>query len=673
MTNPLTAPFETPFGIPPFGAVQDHHFEPAFEQAMAAHLAEIEAIAGNPDPATFENTIDALERAGSHLRQVAGVFFNLAGTDATDGIKAVQRNVSPRLAAHRSEIMLNQALFARVDALAADADTLALTDEQRRVLDLTLKDFERAGARLDQAGRARLKAIAQESAQLGTTFGQNVQKDEEDWHLALSSDDLDGLPEFVISAARGAAAERGMDGHIVTLSRSLIVPFLQFSPRRDLRQQAFEAWAARGDMREETRTIPQITALLALRQERAQLLGYDTYAAYRLEPEMAKTPDAVRDLLMAVWTPARAQAERDAEKLTQMLHEDGVNDDLAPWDWRFYAARLQKAEHDIDEAEIKPYLQLDKMIEAAFDCATRLFGLTFAPLDIPLHHPDARAWECRKGDRHMGIFIGDYFNRAQKRSGAWCSRYRGQSKLDGEERPIVQNTCNFAKPQDGQPALLTFDDARTLFHEFGHALHGLMSDVTYPSISGTSVAQDFVELPSQLYEHWLGTPQVLSQFAVHADTGAPMPAALLDRLLAAENFDQGFATVEYVASALVDLDFHTSPPPADPMARQRDVLADLGMPSAITMRHASPHFLHVFSGDGYASAYYSYMWSEVMDAAAFAAFEGTGDVFDPTTADALARHIYSAGGSRDAEDLYKAFRGRMPGVEALLKQRGLAA
>ena len=673
MTNPLTAPFETPFGIPPFGAVQDHHFEPAFEQAMAAHLAEIEAIAGNPDPATFENTIDALERAGSHLRQVAGVFFNLAGTDATDGIKAVQRNVSPRLAAHRSEIMLNQALFARVDALAADADTLALTDEQRRVLDLTLKDFERAGARLDQAGRARLKAIAQESAQLGTTFGQNVQKDEEDWHLALSSDDLDGLPEFVISAARGAAAERGMDGHIVTLSRSLIVPFLQFSPRRDLRQQAFEAWAARGDMREETRTIPQITALLALRQERAQLLGYDTYAAYRLEPEMAKTPDAVRDLLMAVWTPARAQAERDAEKLTQMLHEDGVNDDLAPWDWRFYAARLQKAEHDIDEAEIKPYLQLDKMIEAAFDCATRLFGLTFAPLDIPLHHPDARAWECHKGDRHMGIFIGDYFNRAQKRSGAWCSRYRGQSKLDGAERPIVQNTCNFAKPQDGQPALLTFDDARTLFHEFGHALHGLMSDVTYPSISGTSVAQDFVELPSQLYEHWLGTPQVLSQFAVHADTGAPMPAALLDRLLAAENFDQGFATVEYVASALVDLDFHTSPPPADPMARQRDVLADLGMPSAITMRHASPHFLHVFSGDGYASAYYSYMWSEVMDADAFAAFEETGDVFDPTTADALARHIYSAGGSRDAEDLYKAFRGRMPGVEALLKQRGLAA
>ena len=355
------------------------------------------------------------------------------------------------------------------------------------------------------------------------------------------------------------------------------------------------------------------------------------------------------------------------------MRADGVNGALEPWDWRYYAAIRQAREHDFDQAALKPYLPLDAVLAAAFDVAGRLFGLSFHPVEVPLYHPDARAWEVRRGDRHMGVFIGDYFARASKRSGAWCSSFRGQRKLDGEVRPIVVNVCNFAKAPKGEPTLLTFDDAHTLFHEMGHALHGLLSDVTYEFVSGTSVARDFVELPSQLYEHWLETPEVLEAHARHAATGAPMPRELMDRVIAARNFDQGFATVEYVASALVDLDFHAGPAPADPMAAQAETLARLGMPRAIVMRHATPHFQHVFSGDGYSSGYYSYMWSEVMDADAFAAFRETGDVFDPATAQRLADCILSAGGSREAADLYTAFRGRMPGVEALLEQRGLAA
>ena len=621
----------------------------------------------------FANTIDALELSGRQLDRVASLFFNIAGTDTNDRIKALQRDLSPRLAAFSADVVMNRDLFARIDALWQGRDALGLTAEQERVLFLTRRRFVRSGAMLEGADRDRLKAIMQELAELGTGFSQNVQKDEEDWFLELGEDDLDGLPDFVISAAKGAAEERGKEGHIVTLSRSLIVPFLQFSKRRDLREVAFRAWAARGDMGDETRTLGQVSRTLELREERARLLGYSDFASFKLETEMAKTPRAVRKLLMAVWEPAKAAAERDAEKLTELMRADGVNGDLRPWDWRHYAGILQKREHDIDEEEVKPYLQLDNMIEAAFSCATRLFGLTFEPLDVPLHHADARAWEVRKGDRHMGVFIGDYFNRGSKRSGAWCSRFRDQSKLEGEVRPVVINVCNFAKPGRGEPALLTYDDARTLFHEFGHALHGLMSDVTYPSISGTSVARDFVELPSQLYEHWLSTPEVLGEFARHATTGEAMPQELLERVLAAENFDQGFATVEYVASALVDLEFHTGAAPADPMAEQARVLQGIGMPQAITMRHATPHFQHVFAGDGYSSGYYSYMWSEVMDADAFAAFEEAGDVFDADRAEALGRHIYAAGGSRDAEELYTAFRGRMPGVEALLKGRGLVA
>ncbi len=671
--NALIEDWDTPFGLPPFARIDDAGFAPAFEVALAEDRAEIDAIAADPAPPTFANTIEAMERAGHRLDRVAAVFFNLAGAHTNDTLEALQRELSPQLAAHSSATMMNAALFARVDALMARRAELGLTPEQDRVLALYHRMFVRAGARLTGADRERLAAIMQRLASLGTAFGQNVLADEKDWTLALAPGDLAGLPDWLVSAMAEAAAERGLDGHVVTLSRSLIVPFLTLSPRRDLRETAFRAWAARGANGGASDNRAIMAEMLALRAERARLLGYPDFAAFRLEREMARTPEAVRDLLMQVWAPARAQAEADARALEARLNGDGINGALEPWDWRYYAAIRQREEHALDEAEVKPYLALDAVRAAAFDVAGRLFGLSFIPLDVPLHHPDARAWEVRRGERHMGVFIGDWFARASKRSGAWCSSFRSQSKLDGEVRPIVINVCNFARAPKGAPTLLTFDDARTLFHEMGHALHALMSDVTYAFISGTSVARDFVELPSQLYEHWLETPEVLAAHARHAVTGEPMPRDLLDRVIAARNFDQGFATVEYLASALVDLDFHAGPAPADPAAAEAATLDRLGMPRAIVMRHAGPHFQHVFTGDGYASGYYSYMWSEVMDADAFAAFEETGDVFDPGVAARLAQHIYAAGGSRDEAELYTAFRGRMPGVGALLAKRGLTA
>ncbi|GAB1362025.1 M3 family metallopeptidase [Rhodobacter sp.] len=527
--------------------------------------------------------------------------------------------------------------------------------------------FVRSGAALEGAQADRLTAVKARLAVLGTQFSQNLLADERSWFMELAEADLEGLPAFVVEAARAAGAERGL-GAVVTLNRSLIVPFLQFSPRRALRQRAYEAWVARGANGGQTDNRGIAAETLALRSERAALLGYADFASFKLEPEMARTPAAVRDLLMRVWSPARAKALQDAAVLEAMLRADGQPGALEAWDWRYYSEQRRKAEHDLDEAVLKPYLSLEAMLGAMFDCAHRLFGLEFREIEGPFYHPDVRGWEVTRKGGHVAVFLGDYFARGSKRSGAWCSAMRSQRKLGGEQRPIVVNVCNFAK---GDPCLLSYDDARTLFHEFGHALHQMLSDVTYGFISGTSVARDFVELPSQLYEHWLEVPQVLQTHARHHETGAPMPADLLQRLLAAGTYDQGFATVEFVASAMVDLEFHSGTPPADPMQKQAEVLEALGMPRAIRMRHATPHFAHVFSGDGYSSGYYSYMWSEVMDADAFAAFEETGDPFDPATAAKLERFILSAGGSEDAETLYLKFRGKMPGVEALLKGRGL--
>ncbi|WP_417256561.1 M3 family metallopeptidase [Celeribacter halophilus] len=672
MTNPYLAEWTTEFNLPPFADLTDEDVKPAVEAALSDGRAAIKAIADNPEAPTFANTIEALEKADATLSKVLGAFYGMAGADTNDTRDALMREFSPMLSAYSSEITANAALFQRIETLWQERESLDLTDEQQRVLMLTRRSFVRSGAKLEGADKDRMAEIKSRLATLGTQFSQNLLADEREWFMELSEDDLEGLPQFVVDAARSAGEEKGAKGPVVTLSRSLITPFLQFSPRRDLREKAFRAWAARGENGNANDNREIAREILELREERARLLGYENFAAYKLETEMAKTPEHVRDLLMRVWAPAKEAAERDAAILSKMMAEDGVNGDLAPWDWRYYSGKRRKAEHDLDEAELKPYLQLDRMIEAAFTCANRLFGLEFEPLDVTIYHPDARAWNVTRNGKHMAVFIGDYFARGSKRSGAWCTAMRSQQKLEGDIRPIVLNVCNFAKPSKGEAALLSYDDARTLFHEFGHALHQMLSDVTYDSISGTSVARDFVELPSQLYEHWLEVPEVLEEFATHAETGAPMPRDMLERLLAAQTYDQGFATVEYVASALVDLEFHDGPAPKDPMKAQAEILAKIGMPKAITMRHATPHFAHIFSGDGYSSGYYSYMWSEVMDADAFEAFEETSP-FDPVMAKRLEDNILSKGGSEDAEALYTAFRGRMPGVEALLKGRGLVA
>jgi peptidyl-dipeptidase Dcp len=670
MTNLLLDTWDTPFGLTPFDKISDDDFAPAVGVALANHKAEIGAITATADPATFANTVEALEAVGRDLDKVLSAFYTVAGADSNPAREALQRDFAPMLAAHFSDVSSNKALFARVASVWNDRDNLDLSDEQARVLMLTHRGFVRSGSALEGADEDRMKEIKGRLAVLGTEFTQNLLADEREWFMPLAEGDLDGLPNFVTEAARAAGEEKDAGGPIVTLSRSIIVPFLQFSTRRDLREIAYKAWGARGANGGATDNRLIVAETLALRTERAQLLGYANFAEYKLETEMAKTPQAVRDLLMAVWEPAKAQANSDAEKLTEMMHADGVNGDLEPWDWRFYSARRRQELHDLDEAELKPYFQLDRMIEASFDCATRLFGLQFKPLDVPLYHADCRAWEVTRDGAHVAVFIGDYFARGSKRSGAWCSAMRSQAKFPEVQAPVVINVCNFAK---GSPALLSYDDARTLFHEFGHALHQMLSNVTYESVSGTSVARDFVELPSQLYEHWLEVPEVLAKFAIHAETGKAMPEALLKKVLGAATYDMGFSTVEYVASALVDLEFHDGAAPADPMARQNEILGGLGMPHAITMRHATPHFAHVFSGDGYSSGYYSYMWSEVMDADAFEAFEEAGSAFDPERAAALEANILSTGGSRDAGELYVAFRGRLPGVEALLKGRGLAA
>ena len=666
--NALLTDWTGDFALPPFDKFTDADFAPAFDAALTQARANIAAIAENAEAPDFVNTIAALEGAEALLDRVSGVFYNLAGADSNDAREALQRDLAPKMSAFASEVTNNAALFARIEALWQSRETLGLGAEELRVLTLYRQMFVRSGALLQGDQAARLTAVKGRLAVLGTEFSQNLLAEERGWFMVLQEADLEGLPDFVVASARAAGEEKGVAGPVVTLSRSLIVPFLQFSPRRALRQRAYEAWVARGANGNAHDNRAIAAEILALRHERAQLLGYASFADYKLEPEMAKTPQAVRDLLMRVWQPARAKALQDAAVLEEMLRADGIAGPMEPWDWRYYSEKRRKAEHDLDEAALKPFLSLDAMLAAQFDCANRLFGLEFRELPGPFYHADVRGWEVTRKGAHVAVFLGDYFARGSKRSGAWCSAMRSQKKLGGEVRPIVVNVCNFAK---GQPCLLSYDDARTLFHEFGHALHQMLSDVTYGFISGTSVARDFVELPSQLYEHWLEVPQVLEQHARHWQTGEAMPAEMLQRLLAAGTYDQGFATVEFISSALVDLAFHEGAPPADPMQKQAEVLEAIGMPRAIRMRHATPHFAHVFSGDGYSSGYYSYMWSEVMDADAFAAFEEAGDPFDPATAARLEKFILSAGGSEEADALYTKFRGRMPGVEPLLKGRGL--
>ena len=673
--NPLLAAWTGPFDSPPLGAIRPEHFAPAFDAALGRHRAEIDAISADTAEPSFDNTVAALERSGRLLSRVSSVFYVLAGAHTSEAIQAIERDMAPTLSRHWNEIHLNDRLFARVDAVHKRAASLGLTPEQARVLERYQAMFRRAGAGLDAAAKQRLKEIGERLASLGTAFGQNVLADEQSYVMPLGESDLAGLPDFVRGAARGAAEERGLKGeHAITLSRSSVEPFLQFSARRELREKAFRAWIARGDNGGKTDNKPVIAELTALRDERARLLGYPSFAHYKLDDTMAKTPAAVTGLLDAVWAPARRRVGEEREALQNMVAMEGGNFALAPWDWRYFSEKLRKARYDLDESEIKPYLPLDSIIEAAFYTANRLFGLTFKPRgDVPVYHPDVRVWEVGAADgRHIGVFFGDYFARPSKRSGAWMTSLRDQEKLAGEIRPLVLNVMNFNKGADGEPTLLSFDDARTLFHEFGHGLHGLMSEVTYPMISGTGVLQDFVELPSQLYEHWLDRPEILTRFARHYKTGEVMPQALMERLIRSRTFNQGYATSEYLGSSYVDLDFHLGGA-KDAHAVEAATRERMQMPEEVVLRHRPPHFQHIFSGDHYAAGYYSYLWSEVLDADAFKAFEEAGDVFDPATAQRLRDHVYAAGGARDPAEAYAAFRGRMPTVDALLEKRGLAS
>jgi peptidyl-dipeptidase Dcp len=674
--NPLLKPWQTPLETPPFSEIAPEHFLPAFERAFADHSAEISAIEHDPSAPDFANTITALERSGKLLSKVSAVFYDLVSADSNPALLEIDKEVSLRMARHWNPIMMNAVLFGRIALLHENRASLSLTGEQMRLLERTYTRFRRSGAGLDEEAKKRMAEINERLAHLGTTFSHHLLGDEQAWFMELGEADCDGLSDSFVAAAKAAALERGMEGKaIMTLSRSFVEPFLKTSTRRDLREKVFKAFVARGDNGNDNDNNAIILEILALREETAKLLGFATFAAYRLEDSMAKTPEAVRSLLERVWKPARARALADRDALQALVAEEGGNFALAPWDWRFYAEKLRQRRANFDDAAIKPYLTLDHMIQAAFDCASRLFGLSFAERkDIPVWHPDVRVWEVKDAaGRHKALFYGDYFARPSKRSGAWMTSLRDQQKLDGDISPLVINVCNFSKGADGEPSLLSPDDARTLFHEFGHGLHGMLSDVTYPSLSGTSVFTDFVELPSQLYEHWQEQPQVLQQFARHYQTGEPLPDDLLKRFLAARKFNQGFATVEFVSSALIDLEFHSQPAAAisDVRAFERQELEKIGMPAEISLRHRPQQFGHIFSGDHYAAGYYSYMWSEVMDADAFGAFEEAGNIFDPAVAKRLHDDIYSSGGSRDPEDAYVAFRGREPEPDALLRRRGL--
>ena len=673
-SNPLLAPWDTRFGLPPFDRIRPGHFPPALAAAMQEHLDEVAVIGTDPAPPSFDNTIAAMQRSGRALGRVAATLSNLVASLGGPALEAVDTETAPLLAQHGMRVALDPALFARVEALHAQADALALEPDQRRLLERTHLGFVRSGAALPAPARARLAAIAERLAVLHTRFGQNVLADEKAWALPLAEADLQGLPGFVREAARQAAAERGLPGHALTLSRSLIEPFLTFSPLRDLRRTAHAAWVARGSHPGAHDNRPLIPEILALRAERARLLGHESFAGFRLADSMAGTAQAAEALLRQVWEPGRRKAAAEAERLTTLARAEGLDGPLEAWDWRHYAERVRQADYALDAAAIKPYFELGRIQQAAFDTATRLFGLTFAELtDVALYHPDVRAWEVRDADGHVGVFVADPFARPDKRSGAWMSSYRDQEAMDApllpSISPIIVNTNTFSR---GEPTLLSFDDGRTLFHEFGHALHGLLSRVRYPGQSGTSVRRDFVEFPSQVFEHWFALPGTLRSYARHHATGEPIPEPTIARILAARNWGQGFATVEYTASALLDMALHQAADPAgiDVAAYERQFLAGLGMPPAIGLRHRPAHFQHLFAGGGYAAGYYAYLWSEVLDADGFAAFEEAGDPFDPAIAARL-RTVLAAGDTVDPAALYAGFRGRAPRVEALLRGRGL--
>ncbi|WP_347557934.1 M3 family metallopeptidase [Robbsia sp. KACC 23696] len=674
-SNPLLADWTAPYALPPFQTVKAAHFPQAFDVAMRAHLKELDEIASNPAPPNFENTAVAFDGCGRLLNRISLMFDNLTASETSPELQEIERDLAPLQAAHRNAIFLNAALFSRFQDLHAQLDSLALSGEGRRLVERIHRDFVRAGANLSGPARALYATHAETLASLCTQFGQNVLFDESAFVLPLDGpDDLLGLPASMIDVAVEAARARGLPAgsRVVTLSPSIAEPFLTFSARRDLRERLWRARVSRGAHDGAHDNRPVAARIIALRQQMATLLGYATYADFQVSDRMAGTPDAARALLERTWAPALHKAEEDRRALTEMAKQLGEPTPIAAWDWMYLAEKVRQANFDLDDAEVKAYFSLEKMIDAAFDCASRLFGIQFTErTDVPLYHSDARLWEVadREG-KLIGIFIGDYFARQTKRSGAWMSVFRSQSGLNGGTLPIVINNNNFAK---SSPSLLSFDDVTTLFHEFGHGLHGLLSNARYERLAGTNVPGDFVEFPSQIFENWAQDEQVLLRHATHWQTGAPIPAALLTRLTAARRFDQAFGTIQYVAPALIDMALHALPEgeSIDIAAFERAQCRRLGVPDDIGLRHHLSHFQHLFAGDGYAAGYYVYMWADVLAADGFAAFTEAKDPFDRAVAARLHRDVYSSGGTIDPAAAYRAYRGRDPDVAPMLRQRGL--
>jgi peptidyl-dipeptidase Dcp len=678
--NPLLQPWTGPFGgVPPFDRVRVEHFRPALEAAMAENLAEVERIANNPEPATFENTIAALEGTGRTLDRVSTVYGIWSSTMNSPEFQPIEREMAPKLAAFSDQITQNERLFRRIEAVYNSPQKASLTPEQQRLAWLYHNNFVRAGAKLAPAAKQRLSAINQELAGLFTSFNQNVLADETDQVLVLDSeDDLAGLSESIRAAASAAATAKGHQGKwVITNTRSSVDPFLTYSNRRDLRERAWRMFVNRGDLGTATDTNKLITNILRLRAERARLLGYETHAHWRVENTMAKTPERAVELMEAVWKPAVARVGEEVRDMQALARKEGANITIEPWDYRYYMEKVRRERYDLDQNEVKQYLQLEKLREGMFWVAGQLFNFNFAPVtNVPVYHPDVRVWEVtnKQTGQHVGLWYFDPYARAGKRSGAWMNAYRSQERFDREITTIVSNNSNFVKAAPGEPVLISWDDAETLFHEFGHALHGLSSNVTYPTLSGTAVVRDYVEFPSQLLEHWLSTPEVLQRFALHYKTGKPMPQSLVDRIERAATFNQGFATVEYLSSAIVDMRLHLAGDrPIDPDAFERQTLAELGMPRQIVMRHRLPHFLHIFSSDSYSAGYYSYLWSDVLTADAFTAFTEAGGPYDPAVAARLRQHIFTIGNTVDPAEGYRAFRGREPRVEALMQDRGFTS
>ena len=679
-TNPLLTKWEGPYGgVPPFDKVQVALFKPALEAAMAEQLAEIDKIATNTGAADFDNTIAALERAGSAFDRASTLYFIWASNMSTPEFQTVQREMAPRLAAFQDKITGNEALFKRIDAVYNSPAKSKLTPEQQRLAWLYYTNFVRAGARLKPEAKTRLSQINQQLAGLFTKFSQNVLAEETDQFMVLKEADLAGLPQSLRDAAAAAAETKKQPpgSFVIMNTRSSVDPFLTYSDRRDLREKAWRMFVNRGDNGGEHDNNATIAEILQLRAERAKLLGYQTHAHWRLENSMAKTPERAMELMEAVWKPAVARVHEEVADMQALADKEGAKIKIEPWDYRYYMEKVRKAKFDLDQNEIKPYLQLEKLREGIFWVAGELFNFNFTPVtNVPVAHPDIRVWEVtdKTSKRHIGLWYFDPYARAGKRSGAWMNAYRSQERMDGEITTIVSNNSNFVKGKPGEPVLISWDDATTMFHEFGHALHGLASNVTYPSLSGTAVPRDYVEFPSQLLEHWLSTPQVLQKFALHYETGKPIPQELVDKINRSATFNQGFATVEYLSAALVDMKLHLAGDrKIDPDAFERETLAQLGMPKEIVMRHRTPHFLHVFGSDGYSAGYYSYLWSDVITADAFGAFvEGKG-AYDRAVAEKLRKNVFSVGNTIDPADAYRAFRGRDPKIDALMKKRGFTA